>query len=316
MSATDREQQLERLRRALGSADLADVFERYRAVVGPPAEEMSELAQAALATMDTGRDPNPEQLQALELAIRLHRPAPLVQHGAVGALDPDAAPAFPGWPEFCRAVAPFLGSVGRIDRVGDASYTSSIVGTGFLVGPTTLATNHHVVDVLTLGTDRIAPGQAVVKFGQEFGVLPDPPEVPVVAVRAVHSELDLALLTIEADGPPVPPLVPRTTAAEVGAPIAAIGYPDKDDRNPRFVDLLFGTRLGVKRAAPGEVTHTRVGSFNHDCTTLGGNSGSPIVSQDDAALIGVHADGYFLARNSALTGPEVQEFLAAGAGMP
>jgi hypothetical protein len=49
---------------------------------------------------------------------------------------------------------------------------------------------------------------------------------------------------------------------------------------------LFGGRFGVKRLAPG-IAHQPLGSlegdsrrwvFGHDATTLGGNSGSPVIA--------------------------------------
>ena len=48
----------------------------------------------------------------------------------------------------------------------------------------------------------------------------------------------------------------------------------------------------------------------HDCTTLGGNSGSPVLTLDGAHLVGIHADGMFLARNRAIAGAEALSFLA------
>src|SRR5262249_1301720 len=125
------------------------------------------------------------------------------------------------------------------------TFCSPIVGTGFLVGPATVATNRHVVDALTMGTGRLASGQAVIRFGQEFNVVPDPKAVAIVEVRALHPALDLALLRIEPVDPAPSPFVPRATAADAGTPVATIGYPAEDPRNPYFVGLLFGASLGV-----------------------------------------------------------------------
>jgi serine protease len=64
---------------------------------------------------------------------------------------------------------------------------------------------------------------------------------------------------------------------------------------------LFGNRYGVKRLAPGTV-HRSLGSFDddprgwvfgHDSTTLGGNSGSPVLNWLDAKPggFGIHFAG-------------------------
>lgn len=312
---TTGEQARARAVRALDKVDVGALFSRFRAVIGPPPEEMSALAQAALAALANGREPTARQLQALETAIRLLRPAPLVQRGTVADLDPEAATAFPGWPAFQAAVTPFLPGIGRVDRTADAGFDADEVGTGFLVSPTRLVTNRHVVDLLTMGTGKLAPGQAVVRFGQELGVAPDPRPVPVLNVAAIHPDLDLAVLELEA-GPDRRPLVVRSQPADVGTPVAAVGYPAEDGRSPLFVTPLFGGTFGVKRAAPGEVTGVKAATMFHDCSTLGGNSGSPILAMDTAELLAVHSDGLFLARNKAVTGRSALDFLRHHATAP
>jgi serine protease len=64
---------------------------------------------------------------------------------------------------------------------------------------------------------------------------------------------------------------------------------------------LFGNRYGVKRLAPGTV-HRSLGSFDddprgwvfgHDSTTLGGNSGSPVLNwlDEEPGGFGIHFAG-------------------------
>ncbi|MFN2504779.1 MAG: serine protease [Acidimicrobiales bacterium] len=309
-----------RAQRALGATDVGDLFAQYRAVIGPPADELSDLARSALEDLRNGITPGAEALQALEYAIRLMRPAPLVRRGVIDPLEPEAVAAFPGWDTFQEAVKPYLSAVARIDRAEQRGLVAQpVVGTGFLVGPTSLVTNRHVVDELTLGTSRLGPGQAVARFGQEYKETPDPAAVPVAEVAAVHPDLDLAVLRLERppdDSFPTPaspfPLAP--VAVEDGAGVAAIGYPVEDARNPSFVKLVFNDRYKVKRVAVGEVTGSGRGVLFHDCTTLGGNSGSPVLTLDGAQLVGVHFTGFYLARNEALTGEPVLEFLGPFAG--
>jgi len=309
------DEQLARAERALANTSVQQLFVRYRAIIGPAPNQMTALAASALDALRNANEPTPEQLQALEYAIRLMRPAPLVRHGVVDKLDPDTAGSFPAWESFSAMVRPILGAVGRIDRLATSGFDSDEVGTGFRVSAECFVTNRHVVDQLSMGTGRLAPRQAAVRFGQEFGVTPDPPSVPILGVVALHPEVDLAVLEIEPGHDNVAiPTAKISTETTNGRLVAAIGYPAKDPRNPLFVDAVFGAGNGVKRVAPGEVTAIRPDFFFHDCSTLGGNSGSPIVALEDARLVGVHAEGMFLARNRAVGAGVTIDFVRRSCG--
>ena len=64
--------------------------------------------------------------------------------------------------------------------------------------------------------------------------------------------------------------------------------------------LRIGRSFALKRLAPGEFIGTKRGALFHDCSTLGGNSGSPLVDMTTGAVVGLHRDGSFLARNEAV----------------
>jgi endonuclease G len=51
-------------------------------------------------------------------------------------------------------------------------------------------------------------------------------------------------------------------------------------------------------------------AFDHDCSTLGGNSGSPIVSLKTGYVVGVHREGFFLERNVAVRSNCIQSFVS------
>ena len=82
-------------------------------------------------------------------------------------------------------------------------------------------------------------------------------------------------------------------AVSSGAYLATIGYPFDDARNPLFVQAVFDGKFGVKRAAIGEVAAVGSDRFFHDCSTLGGNSGSPVFSLTSGAVVGPHYSGSF-----------------------
>ena len=312
MTEAELEQARARAARSLGSSDLDALFGQWRAVIGPPADELPALARAALEAIAVLRDPTPEQLQALELAIRLLRPAPLVRDGAVQALRSSGS-GFEAWEPFCERIRPHLRAIGRVDLAPTPGRDVRHVGTGFLVSTTRLVTNRHVLDQLSLGTGVLARGQVVVRFGAEHGSA-DLPQAVVDGVVAVHELLDLAIVAVSevpAEALPIP--VGDGGAVDAGTDVATIGFPLRDARNPEWIEPLFAGRYGVKRASPGEVTGGRTGLLYHDCTTLGGSSGSPVIRLEDATLVGVHADGMFVARNHAVAGEEAMAFLGSAA---
>lgn len=305
---------LQRAKRTIGDKpdSVATILSRVRAIIGPanmPSNEQGQLAQAALDAMRHMQRPTPQQLAALEYVIRLMRPAPLSRGGKLDNLGKDFNEVFGDWIDFQKFVKPFLYSVGRIDSL--ASRTG--IGTGFLVAPALLATNKHVLVQLSNGTNLLEKNQAVVRFGQERDTPDAQGEIAITGVAALHDSLDIALFTLEQSDAVTdrPPLVIETTAASAGDPIAAIGYPFNDpERNPIFIKALFGGKYGVKRAAPGEVIGASAQAIFHDCSTLGGNSGSPIFSLKTARVVGIHREGFFTYRNEAVDGASLNQFVS------
>jgi endonuclease G len=276
------------------------------------------MASAALEALEQGDVPSPAELAALELVVRLMRPAPLSQQGALAPLTDEAAAAFADWPTFQAAAKPYLYSIGRIDRIslnGDADVT---IGTGFVVSyeQDLLVTNRHVLDDLSRGTRALQKGQAAVRFKREFMSAPDEKPVPILGVVAVSPSLDIALLKLEktppADGRQPLSFSPEPASRE--APVVAVGYPCYDERNPVFIGPIFGENFGVKRAAPGLVTGLGPEGLYHDCSTLGGNSGSPLLSMKSAEVVGLHHEGRFMYRNEAISAALVQDFVAPHLG--
>jgi S1-C subfamily serine protease len=298
------------LARAERAFQNGNILKKVKAIVGPnnmPAIEQSKLAEEALNRMKAGKKPTPKQLAALEFVIRLMRPAPLAKEGALPDLDKQVAPSFPDWPAFRTSIKPFLYSIGRIDIAPKDG-----IGTGFLVSDGILVTNKHVVDILSKGTGELEKGQAVVWFKVEADNTEDEKPTDITGVIAIHDELDIALLKVNKQKftQTRQPLELDPKSADTGLPVVAIGYPfDDSKRNPLFIKALFGKGWGLKRAAPGEVSSTGANSIYHDCSTLGGNSGSPIVSMKTARVVGLHRDGYFLYRNEAVDAASLSQFM-------
>lgn len=301
--------------RAFAGGPIATAIAKVRAIVGVPNVPDSEkAAQTALDKLRNNKEPTPAELAALELVIRMMRAAPLSQNGELAALpsaqgnstyNPETEKL---WDAFRAKIKPFLYSIGRLDRTLG---TNPEIGTGFLVADDLLLTNHHVVGELSYGADALEEGQAIVTFNQEYMTTePAQNKFPITKVVAIHPTLDMALLRVRLPTPrPAPAfeMNPITKSTEV----ATIGYPYKDERNPLFTDAVFGGRYGVKRAALGEIIGASPKRLYHDCSTLGGNSGSPLFSLATGQVVGVHFTGYFMYRNEAVPAIDAQAFIAA-----
>lgn len=300
-----------RATRALGDYKVVEAVAKDRAIIGAAIPGGEVEAQAAWDKLREGDAPTPTELAALEMVIRLLRPAPFSHEGQLDDLpDMQGHNLYPPdlreqWGHFRTLVNPLLYSIGRINQA-----TGAHVGTGFLVGDGVLATNRHVLDDLTFGTGVLAAGQARVVFQREDRAA-DKPEhiVDITGVLSIHNHLDMVLLAVAKLGRPVVDIDPAPVTE--GPRIAAIGYPAKDEvRNPIFTDAIFGGKFGVKRAALGEVLDgVKSPELFHDCSTLGGNSGSPLFSLASGKVVGIHRGGFFMYRNEGIDGASLSGFV-------
>lgn len=274
-----------------------------KSLVGPDDDEMSALAAVARDKLRTNRIPTDEELAALRLDTIAQRPALRMVNGVPEELPPRSLQRL-GWDEFVATIGPLTASVGRIDS-GAGS-----LGTGFLVQSRFIATNRHVALGL-IEQSTVGPG-AVIRFGLEDEAAIDLDTVPIRALAALHDTLDVALVELEDDGRQRTPLVVSTSAPSKEQPVATIGYPFPDgDRNPLFVEDLFAPPMGVQRVAPGDIEDVVNGFVWHDCSTLGGNSGSPVLDRATGEVVGLHFDGSFLTTNKAVAASDLLAFLAS-----
>ena len=307
-----------RAQRTFGTLRVDEAVAKVRAIVGlPNAPESEVAAQAALDKLRSGRArPTATELAALEFVIRMMRPAPLSLHGRLAPLparqgssvyQPEVSAA---WDRFRDASARLVYSVGRLDRT---SGPNPQIGTGFLVADDLVLTNHHVVSALSHGADELEPGMAVIRFYQEYEGPEPVPSCPVTKVVAIHPTLDMALVQITMpDARPV--LEFETAALPPHLMVATIGYPFKDDRNPLFVEAIYQNLYGVKRGAVGELVDQQKHGLAHDCSTLGGNSGSPVLALETARVVGLHFTGEFMYRNGAVAAADAAEFVRQATG--
>ncbi|UPJ49339.1 trypsin-like peptidase domain-containing protein [Bradyrhizobium sp. 200] len=300
----DQARLLARAQRALGANSPTDAVRKVRSIVGSkniPASEKG--AQIAMDALLDGRAPTPAQISALEIVIRLMRPVVLTANAELGDLpetgnkdlQPEALKS--AWTHFRRLVAPLIGSIGRIE---DAS--GNHVGTGFVAGENMIATNRHVLAVLTAGGDVLAPSQCRICFKQESGRINAKTDYANIdRVIDFHPRYDIALLGCNVGGRASVDF--EDSLPEIGSTVCTIGYPGEDKKyNPLFLTPVFNGAFGVKSASLGETLDGTEGvDLFHDCSTTRGNSGSPVFALSTAKVVGIHRSGFFMYRNEAVS---------------
>lgn len=212
-------------------------------------------------------------------------------------------------------------SIGRVEVNNNPDYLW--VGTGWLVAEDILVTNRHVArEFARQGREGFVfraglnggPQVPRIDFLEEYGSAQSLEfTVDSVLWIATPSEPDVAFLRIRksAFGPSLPPPIPLAEYAEEDEFVATVGYPAKDDRVPdqALVRRYFGDVYEKKRLSPGQVISAQADDLKHDCSTLGGNSGSPVVSLTTGKAIGLHYAGTFLVANHAVPAPLISELL-------
>jgi endonuclease G len=218
-------------------------------------------------------------------------------------------------------------SVGRVEV---PALSIPFVGTGWMIAPGVMVTNRHVASEFALKsgtgfTMRVTPdGQAFtadLDFHEEVGkALPF--EVNLAGILYIADDAqgvpDIAFIKVTGrDARPVPPPIPlSTTPPYVDQYVVAIGYPARDDRDDQGVERqIFGTTFNVKRLAPGQINHIiDDATFGHDCSTLGGSSGSAIVDIDTGTVVGLHYGGFYGETNYAVSAAALRDTLARVGG--
>jgi endonuclease G, mitochondrial len=268
-----------------------------------------ERAQAGLEQIQLDRTPSVPEASALEAIINEDlRPAVYVQDGTFTMTHPL-------WTRLSQDTAikqrieQAIPSIGRIELPG-SQYPYG--GTGFVVGEGLIMTNRHVAELFAAGLGEkrlnfLDGSKAGIDFLQEQ----DRPTGPMLSVRKVvmiHPYWDVAILSVEGLPATRQPLKLSLKDARdmVGHDIFVVGYPAFDGRNPSDVQQnLFDGHFGVKRLQPGQLQGgMKTSSFakmvpaaTHDCSTLGGNSGSAVIDLDTGEVLALHFGGLYHEKN-------------------
>ena len=211
-------------------------------------------------------------------------------------------------------------SVGRVELENHPGY--DWIGTGWVVADDVIVTNRHVAMEFARNEDggfvfRHSPFgdiKARLDFHEEYQG-GGPAEFHIVEVLHIEEDggPDMAFLRIDwASNAAGQQRRPIALATEVAAEqmVAVIGYPAKDSRTqvPEEMDKIFGDIYDVKRLAPGQIMRLADAKdlLTHDCTTLGGNSGSIVCDLETGQAVGLHFAGREGLANYAVSAPVVQ----------
>ncbi len=216
-------------------------------------------------------------------------------------------------------------SVGRIEVENHPGY--DWLGTGWLVKDDVIVTNRHVAAEFAKksGTGFVFRHnfmnklmKARIDVREESGV---PEEIQYKATEVLYiaedDGFDVAFLKVASaseDGVALPaPITLSSAAPASGTDVAVIGYPAEDSRNNYAeMERIFGSVYDVKRLAPGKVKPSgQAHILYHDCTTLGGNSGSVVLDISTGEAVGLHFAGKYLQGNFAVSAAKVAEILAS-----
>ncbi len=264
----------------------------------------------AMKKVELGRDDDiSDQDQAgLEAIILLAgRPAILIQEGDF--LEPPKMWA--SLKEVRDNIKEVIRRVGRIEVSNNPNF--EWLGTGWLAGKDVVITNRHVAAEFSRraadGTWTFrAPMGASLNLHAELNS-ESALTFTVKSIIGIHDDHDMAVLQVEqvsgAEQLPDPlPVAREVPALLKGRKVYVIGYPAWDGRrnDPEPMKRIFAEIYNVKRLQPGEISGDALGAFEffHDCSTLGGNSGSPILDLETHRVLGLHFGGRFLEKNHAV----------------
>jgi len=239
-------------------------------------------------------------------------------------------PVLPLWKERLASARQklerIIPSIGRVELRGHPRYPW--VGTGWLVAPRVIVTNRHVANTFGRYTGqgfrfRLDPiGRQIrarIDFYEEYERNHES-EFQVREILHIEEEEegrpDIAFLRVaplDQDDRELPlPVALSEHDPEPDRVVGAVGYAAWDgERNDRIVmDRIFESVYEVKRLHPGEIMETHERFVNHDCSTLGGNSGSALLDFETGTAVALHYAGRYENKNYAVKASTIREKLA------
>ncbi|WP_262137030.1 DNA/RNA non-specific endonuclease [Pseudomonas sp. Marseille-Q5117] len=323
MAGLSREERISGLKRRLTpemEKAVQDALLKHRL----PVSALTALSVASIEALKNGSGLesmlNDSTLSGFEAIVQLTGRPPLLIDNDQVVMEP--LPDFP--PETQGLILKSQKWIPSVGRIEFRNHQMEWAGTGWVVqhaGKGALVvTNRHVANIVAT---RKADGSAVFgrsHAGARYGAVIDfreelhskpgdtvrTAELTRVKYLADDAGADVALLLIETAGFELPTPMELIGDKELpgrGDLVALIGYPAYDSRNDADAQAkYFRDFYDVKRFAPGRVLQAADNGqyLTYDCTSLGGNSGSPVIRLSDGKVVGLHFQGSPLKANVAV----------------
>jgi V8-like Glu-specific endopeptidase len=218
---------------------------------------------------------------------------------------------------------PSIAAVGRVEAT-NWPIGQPYIGTGWLIEQNLIVTNRHVAlefaergqkgFAFQLGFDRRNPVAVDVDFLEEIdNIATARVAIGDILYIASDTEPDVAFLRVgPGKGPVGRPIKLKSDLLSSKTMVGVVGYPGRDPNIPdrALMAKIFGNVFDKKRFAPGFITGFEANALTHDCTTLGGNSGSAVLDLRTGEAAALHFAGVFLKTNYAVPAPVISQLLA------
>lgn len=289
------------------------------------AEEVREGVATGAVVTESAAPPEEieRQIELESIAMRTQRPVLAIKENVTQLVFVDAADSEIWRERLTRAKSVLDKAIPAVGRVDLRGAPLGFVGTAWLVAENIIVTNRHVAaefavrrgDGFVFRSGATGPMSSAVDFLQEID---NPSSLVFKVIRPLHIEEstgpDIAFFEIEMVSGDAKLATPIDLASDIAATenVAAIGYPAYDSRipEPDLMERIYGKVYNKKRLAPGGITRVEATRLWHNCTTLGGNSGSVVFDLDKGQALGLHFSGSFLATNYAVRADVVKRLLA------
>lgn len=213
-------------------------------------------------------------------------------------------------------------SIGRVEVNNNVVY--NWVGTGWLIDTDILVTNRHVASKFSQNNEGFSfkvgfpSGYQSAKLdfleedqrntSLEFDI-----ESVIWMAENDKTQPDVAFMRVKRkpNGPALPEPIKLADTIDEGEVVVTIGYPARDSSIPdqEIVLKIFGNVYDKKRLAPGEIVQVNEVELEHDCSTLGGNSGSAVISLISGKAVGLHFAGLYMQSNFAVPATVLKDLL-------
>ncbi len=208
-----------------------------------------------------------------------------------------------------------IANVGRVQQIG--SDLTPYVGTAWFVRENLMVTNAHVAEAFAYfyspykfkNSGALA---GIVDMKAERGqTAKDVMRVKAARFMQKGEDVDVAFMEMDLQGSTRAPLTLSSSIAQKGDLVAVIGYPtrDQDGTDQGMAQKIFGNEYDFKRISLGWIVSANDSFITHNCQTLRGNSGSPLISLTTGEVLGIHLGGDFLQMNVAMPVAKIKNAL-------